>query len=176
MSSFFKEYGTYVFVALIIAGLGWRSYFRHWHVGFGGKLFLRASDGTVWVGSRLLNSPAHKAGIGNQDRVLSINGVEMQFSSYRRYREWFQHHRPKRGKKQTWVVEGREGIITAVMEPARITTKIPLYGDPNVRVRGEGLLSQDPRIKRGLLYCSKTGQYIPTASVSNQAIFETYSS
>ncbi len=177
MSSFFQEYGTEIFavlcLVLCVATILWLCLFRHWHVGFGERLFLRMSDGTVWIGSRLIKSPAGKHGIGNQQRVLSINGHRMTFRSFREYEAWFRKNKPKLGERQTWIVQGKDGIITVTMEPVLITTRIPWYGNPNVREVGDGLL-HDTRIKRGLYFCTKTGQYITTESISSHAILETY--
>ncbi|MEK7109142.1 MAG: hypothetical protein AAB919_01780, partial [Patescibacteria group bacterium] len=59
---------------------------RYRYVGFGWELGWygpgKAKEGVV-VLSRLLNSPAHKAGIYGQlnETLLSYNGVPMQFNS-----------------------------------------------------------------------------------------------
>ena len=71
--------------------------------GVGIVLVRKESDGTIWVASRLLQSPAGREGVQLYERVISINGRAMFFSSNLEFAEWAEDHPSILGKPQTWV-------------------------------------------------------------------------
>jgi hypothetical protein len=162
--------------ALLVLLFAWREWFCHFHVGFGVDLRMRTSDGTVWVCSRLLNYPAHEAGITNRQRVISIDGMPLRFAPEKEFKRWFKVSSPQLGVEQRWVVEECDGeLVTqkiAVMKPVLVATSIPDYWSPN-RSYPEIPLN-DWRIRRGLAFCVKTGQLRFTYSLSNAALQGVY--
>lgn len=145
-----------IFLAILggvitVSVLLWLFYFRHFHIGFGMVLARKESDGTLWVVSRLLGSPAWKHGVQIQSRVVSVNGVPMRFSSVEAFALWAKEKPPTLGRKERWVFQGG---VTANLEPALITQKIPVYWHPNMVIFEDGR-----NIKTLKHYCGKTGQY-----------------
>lgn len=126
-------------------------------LGFGVALVFRKSDGTVWVASCLRNSPAQRAGIENFAQVISINGIEMKFSSDRDLWTWSNGHIPRQGRRSVWMVKTSEGKTKeASMFPELVPYEIPVYWDPN---KESSLTNMGFRIPQAAAYCEKTGQY-----------------
>ena len=155
--------------ALIVLFFAWLLYFRHFHIGFGMILVRKQSDGTVWVASRLLGSPAWKHGVQNQSQVLRVDEQDMVFSSDEAFGLWGEEHPLALGKKERWIFSG--GIV-ANLEPTLITQKIPVYWSPN----DEELSSLTNRgmTNPGLEYCKLTGQYVKKGRISIQALKEAF--
>lgn len=164
-SLFFSILVPPILLSLIV----WAYYFRHYHIGYGMVLIRRKSDGTVWVVSRLHNSPAEKAGIQNRIQVESVNGESMIFPIETSFRYWAHQSKPKIGQKEMWTFTNG---LRVTLEPSIVRQKIPIYWNPNATQVGEKSFNQD--VNSGLGWCPRTGQYITTASISPSALREVY--
>ena len=154
--------GTYFFIL-------WYKWIRHWYIGFGVGLMLRESDGTVWITSRINSSPLHKYKIESHTRLLSVNGMLMQFDSSRQYLNWLKSNKTKRGVEETWVVANSNGDIVATMMPQLIRCCVPSYWNPNQREETPGE-RRNPHIKRGIGICTSTGEFVFTRTPSDYAL------
>ena len=160
---------------IIVLFLSWSLYFRHWHIGVGVALEFKAKDNSVWIISRLIDSPAGRKGVANYSKVLSINGFPMNFLSKDDFCVWLKNNPSEIGKKEVWELEEqgiifttseeRETIFTTVeMVPEMIKTSIPVYGP--VRKMPE---NQYPFVfKQGMFYCNKTGRTVFTTTLADQ--------
>lgn len=160
-------YAVVVFVCLFL--LLWFFYLRYWHIGNGMVLELRKSDGTVWVCSRLLNSPSGRSAVQNRSRVLSVDGIPMRFLSHEDFLLWVKAHKPKLGREEVWVFQDN---FIAYLKPELIMTKIPVYWGPNhsPEVSIKVMSQYDSSISTGFYFCKKTGQYVMTARVSDEKL------
>ena len=150
-----------VFVSLfLLASLFgfWEKSVRHWHVGYGVMLIFSEEDGTVWIASRLFDSPSHRHLIKNFSRLVSIDGVEIKFNTAEEFREWIKTLKPKRTDKVCWITFNKEyGEVKAIMKPELIFSKIPIYWDPKSKASpfNEENLKHATNVK----YCTKTGEH-----------------
>lgn len=156
-------------LTIVVSACMWIYYFRHYHIGYGMVLIRRKSDGTVWVASRLLNSPAGAAGVQNRTQVESVNGETMMFPIEASFRYWAHRSKPKLGQAMEWTFTNG---LRVSLKPKFIQQKIPTYWNPNTLPFGEKSFNQDVNI--GLGWCPKTGQYITTTSISPTALKEIY--
>lgn len=163
-------------ITLVVLGLLllWRFKFRHFHTGFGVILRRRESDGTVWVCSRLLGYPAHRAGIEGRTRVVSIDGHPMLFWSTEELAAWVRTHAPVRGKEETWVVQSGAQRSTVCMKPVLVTTSIPDEWNPNQKASPAMQIRPDYRFRRGLAVCTKTGMMRVTYRLTDEAMRGAY--
>lgn len=158
----------YLYVLVIVSLLifcFWYFSYRHWHLGNGMVLARNRDDGTVWVASRLVDSPSGRAGVKNQSRVLSRNDQNALFASDEEFRAWT---RGNKGKKAIWEFEG--GIVVELI-PEMIKTRVPVYWVPgeSFRKEREGLDRSDI-VRKGMKICLKTNQLVPLYSPSDLAI------
>jgi hypothetical protein len=139
----------------------WNKSLRYWHIGYGVILVFWKEGGTVWIASRLIGSPAHRHGIENFSRLVSVDGKEIKFSSLEEFQKWMKKTKPKRGDKVCWItvaeMDGVKEEIKAIMTPELILSEIPVYWDPNRK--NSPLTESDPNIYGSLRYCSKIGEY-----------------
>ena len=150
---------------IFLSLLSWFLYFRHWHVGVGVVLEFKAKDNSVWIISRLVESPAGRAGVENYSKVLTIDGFSMNFPSKEEFCEWLKNNPSTLGKKEIWELEERGIIFSSVeMVPKIIKTSIPVYG-PLQKIP----VGAYPMVyKQGMFYCNKTGRIVVTTAVSPQ--------
>lgn len=138
-------------------------------LGVGIVLVRKESDGTIWVASRLLQSPAGREGVQLYERVISINGRAMFFSSNLEFAEWAEDHPSILGKPQTWVFANGQILY---LHPELIKEEIPVYWIPEMAKPINP--THEGAVRPGLEYCNKTGQYIPKSKLSQEAIREAY--
>lgn len=133
--------------------LVWFFYIRHIHIGYGMALVRKEKDGSVWVASRLIGSPAWKCGIKNNSQVYSVNGVLLHFGTEEEFLFWREKNKPILGKKERWIFD--DGIV-ANLAPAYIFSSIPVYWSPNNK---DNTNQEDPVFRSRLSYCTKTGSH-----------------
>lgn len=168
MSSFFVS----IFVLVAIGVVSWRCLFRFAHIGYGVVLAYKEDDGTVWVASRLFNTPAHRHGILNHSQVLFVGKKEMIFPNGEAFLRWFKERNLTVGQKERWVVrqEGKELVADLIAE--RIFKEIPVYWNPNEKPVKD--ITRGGMVKPGTEYCHKTGQHYPTGKLSAQALKQVF--
>ena len=142
-------------------------YFRNVRFGYGMVLTWNKGDGTVWVSSVLLDSPAGIARVKWKTKVMSVNGQEMNFSNVDDFKHWLQSSKPKFWRKQEEDWSFSDGLHVT-LRPTLIMKKIPVYWSPNSPAFDE--LLRHPDIKRTILFCSKTGVYYQQSKVSKHAL------
>lgn len=134
------------------------------YIGYGWKLGWR--DGHVYVLSRLLKSPAGRAGVRIGSRVRTYAGHEMNFESAIAFREFMENLvRPEPGASATFCLSVGDTEETITMVAEKIFPPIPYYPplpplDPSRR----------HLVNEGMFYCTLTGQIVPTRSVSYEAL------
>jgi hypothetical protein len=158
----------YIVLVLLIFGISfcfWYFSYRYWHLGNGMVLARNKDDGTVWVTSRLIDSPSGRAGVQNQSRVLSHNGQNALFASDEEFLSWTKGNK---GKKAIWEFE--DGIVVELV-PEMIKTKIPVYWLPGKTFEAkEKSAKRNPNFTQGMFICGKTEQFIATRKISNEVI------
>lgn len=142
------------------------------HPGFGAVLALKQSDGTVWIVSRLLYSPAHHHGIQPRSQLVSMDGVPMSFQTGEEFLSWFSDKKTKKGDEEQWVTkfEGKEIIANLVAE--NVAKDIPVYWSPNATRPVS--LTNEGRTSPSLEYCKKTGEYVQGGRLTVEAVKEAY--
>lgn len=138
---------------------------RHWHIGCGMNI-TRYHNGTVHISSRLLNSPAGRAGIPNGAELLEYNGTPLSGLGRNAWKETMQRLRPRRvGDIVRCKIRTTNGETSIEMKAARVWTSIPDYSDRRI-------ISEDERehFKEGVVYCAKTGQWFPYVRLSDHAL------
>lgn len=140
---------------------------KHKHLGYGMVLIRRKSDGTVWVASRLLQSPAGYAGVKLFSKLIQVNDVRMSFPTDQEFGYWAVHSIPKEGCEDLFLFADGSQVH---MAPVLITEDIPVYWSPNEK----NCAVPHPDVHLGLTWCEKTGQYIPTAHITTEALAEVY--
>ncbi len=165
------NYMAIVFVLLIFVAsfCFWYFSYRHWHLGEGMVLAWNKDDGTVWVASRLVDSPSGRAGVENRSRVLSRNDQKALFATGEEFLMW---SKGNKGKKATWEFEG--GLVVELV-PETIKTVIPVYWVPGESFRMEcEKRDRSDLLRKRVNLCGKTGQYVPLYSPSDLAIKRLY--
>lgn len=145
---------------------------RHRYVGFGWELGWYGPNKPVQgavVLSRLLNSPAHKAGIYGQldETLLSYNGVPMQFDSAKDFKEFFKKERRslKVGDVRTCMFKRGNAVFEVTMTAETIQGPIPVYL-PTAHPSPFDVDYHDYHY--GMVVCSRTGYWIPTMRLSDE--------
>jgi hypothetical protein len=142
------------------------SYFRYWHVGYGMALVWKEKDGTVWVTSRLVNSPAGRSDIQNRTQVSSINGTEMFFKTGEDFLKWFQKNKPRTDTEDLWKFTNG---LTVKMTPVWIWQKVPDYWSPNQKslpLSTYNGVHPQQFYNHSFKWCEKTNQRYMTKSIS----------
>jgi len=147
----------------------WFLYFRHFHIGYGMVLVRQESDGTVWVASRLLNSPAGKAEVQNQSKVLMVDDQPVRFLTENSFKEWVKKSKPVPRKEQVWLFS--DGLHLK-LKPELITCPIPVWWSPNSEYAFS--YEHNPDFNTGLFWCTKTGQFVFRRSISFSALESAY--
>lgn len=143
----------------------WYFSYRYWHLGNGMVLARNRDDGTLWVASRLVDSPSGRAGVQNRSRVLSRNGQKALFASDEEFLSWMEENK---GKKATWEFE--DDLIVELV-PEMIKMSIPVYWLPGKTFEAQERFSKrNPDLTQGGLLCGKTEQFVATRKISDEAI------
>ncbi len=151
----------------ILASIFFLVYFKNIHFGYGMVLEWDKKDGSVWVSSVLLKSPAGIARVKRKTKVISVNGLAMNFSNIADFKYWVQSSKPRLGHKQEEDWSFSDGLHVT-LRPALILQKIPVYWTPNSPVVDEILFHPD--LKRITMYCRKTGVVYQQVKVSKFAL------
>jgi hypothetical protein len=152
-----------IILALLFAFSFWYFSFRYWHLGNGMVLARNKDDGTVWVASRLVDSPSGRAGVKNQSRVLFRNNKKLIFQTDEEFLSWV---RESKGTVATWTFEG--GLVVELV-PEMIRTEIPVYWVPGESFREErAKLDRNELVRKGMMICRTTEQHIPLYSVPSK--------
>ncbi len=132
------------------------SHFRHWHVGYGMVLAWKEEDGTVWVTSRLVNSPAGHSDVQSRTQVGAINGKKMIFQNGEEFLKWFQKNKPRTDTEDLWKFTNG---LTVKMTPIWIWQKIPVYWSPNEKHHPvHGWSESNLSSRREVGWCERTNQ------------------
>lgn len=131
-------------------------------------LELRKSDGTVWVASRLLDSPAGRAGVKLFSQVIEINYKPMLFSGIQDFRNWAKNAPPQEGCEESFLFADCTRVR---MMPELIDEEIPVYWSPN---NDRDVSAHIPDLHCGLEFCEKTGQYVHTEKISPDILKQIY--
>lgn len=168
------DYMNYVVIVLVLLITGaafcfW--YFsyrrRHWRLGNGIVFARNPDDGTVWVASRLVDSPSGRAGVQNCSRVLLCNGQTLIFASDEHFLAW---HASVKGTIAVWTFVGGPSTVVLVPELIKQET-IPSYWEPGEAFQKDSeQRDRNPVLKKGRKLCEETGQYVPLYSLSESAI------
>ncbi len=155
--------GVCLLAALLLARLGYRKYHRH--VGIG-VVFDHYPNRKVILVSRLLESPAARAGLSKGDRLISYNGQSMEDLFYSEFNRAFEAVAPKKaGDIVRCVIARGETQLGFEMRAETIQGPIPIHPFPSA-------VSDDerPYIKEGLAVCRRTGEWIQTRRLSDYAL------
>ncbi len=142
----------------------WYFWFRHRHVGFGMALGWSEKLQAPVVVSRLIGSPAHKHGV--QGKMVLVSVDDLTFDSFSEFKVWGDSFHPKPGEMVKFVFAGPDGRHKANMVATIITSRIPIYWDPN---RSElEPIPEEVRLHRH--YCAKVGEHYFRARLTGEAI------
>lgn len=138
------------------------------YIGYGWKL--RWNDGVVYVASRHLDTPAGRAGVSIGSIMLVYDGHPMQFATKEEFLEAIESFgQPKViGHESAFLLsyQGKEYSVTLASEvirgPIRVNN-IPSEAKLDAMMR-------DPNISVGMVVCERTGQIVPTARLSDDAV------
>ena len=171
---------SYVFLALAASALLcilWYYWFRrrHRYIGAGWVLNFKNDDGTVYVETRLLKSPAGVAGVHLGDRLVTYNGVdiaELNLGDIALSEERFKKLKQALGfrdhRKGDWIdciLERNGELISVNMHADVIQGPIPIYAlPPMIEPEDKHLLRTHVQV------CEKTGVWVVTQSLSEHAI------
>lgn len=139
---------------------------KHRYVGCG-MVIDHFPDGKIFIPSRLIKSPAGRAGIANGAELIEYNGEKVQGLPVAEWKNIVARLGPKRvGDTLACVVRqnGEEKHVT--MQAEMIQGPIPIYrtgGPPRD-------YNHDDRVRYGLAVCTRTGQFITTSRLSDSAI------
>ena len=169
---------TYVILALAAIALLcilWYYWFRlrHRYIGAGWVLNFKNDDGTVYVETRLLKSPAGAAGVHLGDRLVTYNDIaelnlgdialsEERFKKLEQALGFRNHHK---GDPIDCILERNGELISVNMRAGIVQGPIPIYDlPPMIEPEDEHLF------RTHLQVCKKTGVWVPTMSLSEHAI------
>lgn len=117
-------------------------------------------DGNVYVVTRLLKSPAGRAGVAIGNRILSWNDTPMSFASAAEFEAWGHSHAPRTvGEKVRVVIAAYETRREVTMAADWVEKRIPIHSsNPDSRHSNPLLLRSNPRVcpKTGVVYTSFT--------------------
>lgn len=153
-------------VTLCIALLVWYRRYRNRYPGFGMHIrYYSSRDNKIRIAARLTDSPAGRAGIANGAELLSYNGHSVVGLTAE---EWKRLSARILGcevgtKISCRVLQGGQ-VLDVEMVAEMIQGPIPDYSDCVVPGDPDGVLH------RGIAVCALTGQWIPTASLSDDAL------
>lgn len=172
---------TAILVSLLV---WWQIYrYRNRYVGAGWVLSYNRKEKHVVARSRLLGSPAHKAGIHNWDIITELNGKRLQFNSEQEIKAFFEdvlNNRPVVGDRifgkvlrGRLIKENGEERTTLVEEPFEMKAEV-IQGPIPIRATWADVARYqgDCRVHIGMAYCTKTDQLFPTMGLTDQAIKE----
>ena len=145
-----------------------------WYIGY--KFFNRYigcgmhiehfKDGTVRISARLIDSPAGRAGIANGAELLEYNGFATQGLGKEVFQERMDELKPREVGDEVRCRVRQDGEEkTVVMAAEMIEGPIPDWS-------GHGFIPFDEQgdWHQGMAVCRRTGQWIPTARLSDSAI------
>ena len=161
---------TLVFLVIFVLAVWWVWKFSKRYVGIGTVFGYYNSEGKalngVFVLSRLLDSPAHKAGLQKWDQLLEYNGTPMQFDTQGALTEFFKKElRTSRvGDRVRCKIKRNKKVFDIVAEAAVIQGSIPVhlpqvFSSPHDDDYGD--------YHYGLVVCERTGEWVPTMRLSD---------
>jgi hypothetical protein len=155
-------------IATLALGYGsWR--WSRSHVGFG-ILFIHFKDGRVLVEARLLDSPAHRAGLYRYEELLAYKGRPVTGLPKEEWKRVMEEVGVKQvGEKARLTFkrtrDGQDEVFDVEMVAERIWKQIPDWGPPTFVPESERDIWH-----QGMVICKRTGYWIPTCRLTEQAL------
>ena len=164
---------AFVFLAVFALAVRWVWKLSRRYVGVGAVFGYYDSTGKalkgVYVLSRLLDSPAHRADIRKWDQLLEYNGTPMRFTTQGELSEFFKKELKSLqvGDRVRCKIKRDGKIFDVVAEAATIQGSIPVhlpqaFPSPHDADYGD--------YHYGLAVCERTGEWVPTMRLSDGAI------
>lgn len=167
---------TLLIMCAILALSAWITWGRR-YVGMGFVLGYygegKALPRGVYVLSRLIGSPAHKAGLQKFDEVLAYDGRSMATLGAGELESFITrtHKRLRSGSKIPCRIRRGEETYDVTLEAAVITGSIPVHL-PQARPHPDDPDYHDYHY--GLAYCQRTGEFVPTMKLSDRRLNEIF--
>jgi len=159
----------FLFVLLILTTAAYLHSRRY--VGFGWILGWYGKDRPmqgVFVLSRLLESPAHKAGVYKLDQLLEYDGTPMQFDSNEAFKSfWAARRKLLPGQRIKCKLRRNNLVFEVTLEAAVIKGAIPVHLPMSMPQQGDADYHD---YHYGLAYCTRTGEYVQTKRLSDAAL------
>lgn len=159
-----------VFLVIFLLAGWWKWKRSRQYVGIGAVFGYYNSKGKalngVFVLSRLLDSPAHRADIRKWDQLLEYNGTPMRFNTQGALTEFFKKELKtlQVGDRVRCKIKRDGKIFDVVAEAATIQGSIPVHL-PQVF---PSLYDEDyGDYHYGLAVCERTGEWVPTMRLSD---------
>ncbi len=176
MSALWNFFNLLPFVLLLfvvaLAAVAW--YRRRSYVGMGWWIGYHGDNPElphgVYVLSRLLHSPAHKAGVKKFDELVEYDGCPMDdFIEPGAMERFFKAHLAdlRLGDKVVCTLRRGGEELTVTLEAALIRGKVPLHL-PQARPHPDDHDYHDYHY--GMAHCTRTGEWVPTMSVSDARV------
>lgn len=161
---------AFIFLVVFVLAVRWTWKLSRRYVGIGAVFGYYNSDGKalkgVFVLSRLLDSPAHRADIRKWDQLLEYNGTPMRFDTQGALTEFFKKELGalQVGDRVRCKIKRDGKTFDVVAEAAIIQGSIPVHLPQALPSPGDDDYGD---YHHGVTVCERTGEWVPTMRLSD---------